>query len=120
MSALCRPVFRKHLSKIALLFIAAVLFGAASSQQASAQTLNFTSPVQLVDNDANQGSPVAIVFNRQVVIYYVNHNNSTIYVDFGLSGNPQSTGIVVWSAEITDVGAAVLNGKVLISYVSPS
>jgi len=109
----------KHFAKVGQLLITAVLIGTAFCQQAHAQILSFSSPIQLVDNDANQGSPTIIVFNSQLVMYYVNHSNNTIYVNFGLSGNPSSTGIVVNSAELTDVGAAVLNGKVLISWVAP-
>ena len=122
-----RSLFRTHLAKIAQLFIVALLLGTALSQQASAQIIPFSPPIQLIDNDANQGSPTIIAFNNQLVMYYVNHSNNTIFVDFGLSGNPRSTGIAVWSAEITDVGAAVLfpcGGftcpTVLLSYVSPN
>lgn len=135
MSPLGCRVFRKHLAKIALLFIAAVLFGAALSPEANAQILNFLPAHQLVDNDANQGSPTVIVGvpggpgNGGLIVYYVNHSNNTIYVD-GLSGtlgNPESTGIPVWSAEITDVGAAIIFPcheatcpEVLIGYVDPN
>ncbi len=112
-------VFSKYLSKILWLSIVALLLGAAHPQPAHAQ-ISFGSPVQLVDNDANQGSPTLIVFNSQLTMYYVNHSNNTVYVDFGLSGHPQSTGIVVYAGELTDVGAAVISGKVLLSYVSPT
>lgn len=122
-----RSLLRRHLAKIAQLFIVALLLGTALSQQASAQIISFTSPIQLIDNDANQGSPTIIAFNNQLVMYYVNHSNNTIYVDRGLTGNPQSTGIQVWSAEITDVGAAVLFPcgsftcpTMLLSYVNPN
>jgi len=98
-------------------FFAAAMIGTALSVPARAQ-INFNTPIQLVDNDANQGSPTLVEFNGSVALYYVNHSNNTIYVDIGLTGNPQSTGIVVNSAELTDVGAVVLNGDVLISYVS--
>lgn len=111
-------VFSKFLRRVAQLSAIALLIGATFPQQVSAQTINFNSPIQLSDNDANQGSPTVIVFNNQLVMYYVNHSNNTIYVDFGLIGYAYSTGISVWSAELTDVGAAVLNGQVLISYTA--
>jgi hypothetical protein len=84
---------------------------------AQAQIIPFNSPTQLIDNDANQGSPTIVLFGGDLYLYYVNHSNNTIFVDVNITGNPQSTGIVVNSAELTDVGAAVINGTMLISYV---
>ena len=112
-------VFGKYVAKAAQLCIAALLVELIFSQPARAQ-ISFGSATQLVDNVANQGSPTLIVFSNQLAMYYVNHSNNTIYVDFGLSGSPQSTGIVVYAGDVTDVGAAVLNGQVLISYVAPN
>jgi hypothetical protein len=112
-------VFAKHFAKTAQFCIAALLAPAFFPGPAHSQTINFGSAVQLIDNDANQGSPTIIVFNNSLVMYYVNHSNNTIYVDFGLTGNPSSTGIVVNSTELTDVGVCVLNGKVLLTFVSP-
>jgi hypothetical protein len=109
----------KYVARVGQFFIAASLIGTVLSPQARAQ-ISFGSAYRLVDNVANQGSPTIILFNSVLTMYYVNHSNNTIYVDSGLSGSPSSTGIVVDSGELTDVGAAVLNGKVLLSYVSPS
>ncbi len=111
-------VFDKCLVHAAWLSVAALFIGTALCHSAHAQ-IGFGGATQLVDNVANQGSPTLILFNNQLAMYYVNHSNNTIYVDFGLSGSPQSTGIAVNSAEITDVGAAAFNGGVLISYVLP-
>ncbi|HEU0047905.1 MAG TPA: hypothetical protein VFQ43_09915, partial [Nitrososphaera sp.] len=113
-------VFSKHFAKTAQLCIAALLAGAIFPGPAHSQTINFGSAVQMVDNVVNNGSPTIIVFNNQLVMYYVNHSNATIYVDFGLSGNPSSTGIVVYNSGLTDVGVCVLNGQVLLSYVYPT
>ena len=113
-------VFSKHFAKTAQLCIAALLAGAIFPGPTHSQTINFGSAVQMVDNVVNNGSPTIIVFNNQLVMYYVNHSNATIYVDFGLSGNPSSTGIVVYNSGLTDVGVCVLNGQVLLSYVYPT
>lgn len=107
----------RNCAKAILLCMAIALVGTTVSPQAHAQ-ISFGTAFQLVDNDANQGSPTIIVFNGNLLLYYVNHSNNTIFVDFNLSDSPSSTGIVVDSAELTDVGATVLNGKVLISYVA--
>jgi hypothetical protein len=113
-----RSLFNMFSSKVMSCAVVFLLVLAVFAVSARAQ-ITFGSPVQLVDNDANQGSPFIITFNSQLYMYYVNHTNNTIYVDRGLTGSPSSTGIVVYSPLLTDVGAAVLNGKVLISYVAP-
>jgi len=112
-------LFSNFLVKAVYFSIAAAFIGTALCQSAHAQ-ISFGGATQLVDNDANQGSPTIIWYKSEPVMYYVNHSNNTIYVDFGLSGNPISTGISVYSAELTDVGAAVLGSQVLISYFEPN
>jgi len=81
--------------------------------------INFNSPTQLIDNDANQGSPtITTGLGSNLLLYYVNHSNNTITLDAGLTGTPQSTSIVVNSAELTDVGATSFsNGDVFLCWV---
>jgi hypothetical protein len=86
---------------------------------ANAQTIGFGSPIKLSDNVANQGSPALVVFKGQIVMYYVNHSNGYIYVDFGFTGGRSTNISVPYNSSaygVSDVSAAVLaNGKVLIS-----
>jgi len=120
---LIRSLFDKYLVNAGRLTIAALLIGTALCHPAHAQ-ITFLGATQLVDNVANQGSPtLTLLLDQQLLMYYVNHSNNTIYVDFELSGKPESTGIVVNSQELTDVGAAPIDpgtGGILISYVLPN
>jgi hypothetical protein len=113
-------VFHKYMAKVGHLVIAALPIASALCFQAHAQVINFTSPAQLVDNVANQGSPTIIYCGGQLAMYYVNHGNSTIYVDAGLTGNPQSTGITVYTGGITDVGASCSGSETLLFYITES
>jgi hypothetical protein len=112
------PVARlstKQVSRLALLFT-----GLALSASAHAQ-LSFVTPSSLSDNLANQGSPILVNRSGALLMYYVNHSNNTIYVDFGLGGSPNSTGLGVYTNILTDVGAAQLsNGQMLLSYINTS
>jgi hypothetical protein len=110
-------VFRKHIAKVGQLAVAALLIGSPLCFQAHAQTINFGSATKLADNVANQGSPTVIYCGGQLAMYYVNHGNSTIYVDAGLTGNFQSTGITVYTGGITDVGASCSGSETLLFYI---
>jgi hypothetical protein len=116
-------LFTKYMAKVGQLSMGAALIGAAFCQQGHAQNIGFGSPAQLGDNVANNGSPTIVWFRNQPTMYYVNHSNGLIYVDIGLTGNPQSTGLAAYTAggALCDVGAAVLNGNdLLITYVGTS
>lgn len=98
------------------LFVVAVC---ATAAQSKAQMITFNTPFKLSDNVANQGSPTVALnaSGSYYFLYYVNHSNNVIYADPTASGAPVSTGITVYSAELTNVGAAYLNNEVVISYV---
>ena len=102
--------------QLSLLIVAG---GALGAPRTHAQTISFNAPFQLSDNEANQGSPTVTYSSslNYYWLYYVNHSNNIIYADPTASGHPVSTGIGVYSAELTNVGAAYLNNEILISYV---
>ncbi len=98
------------------LLLGCILFSSLSN----AQSVGLGGSTSLSDNVANAGSPTLIVFGGQVVMYYVNHQDGHIYVDFGFTGGRSTNIQVPYNSSAygaSDVSAAVLsNGKVLISY----
>ncbi|MGH9622726.1 MAG: hypothetical protein ACRD4G_00100 [Bryobacteraceae bacterium] len=113
---------RQHLVGRALFLIAAALIGIASCQHLAAQiTFGPLIFMGTTEKLANTASPTLITFNGQLYLFYVNSSNSTIYVDVGLTGRPASTGLVVYSGGLSDVGAAVLDGNnILLTYIAPN
>ncbi|MGH2510475.1 MAG: hypothetical protein ACRDHZ_24125, partial [Ktedonobacteraceae bacterium] len=117
----------KQLRKLASLPIAAALIGTAICQQGSAQ-INFGGLIFMgtTETITPNGSPTLTYMqvNGKLYLYYVNRDNSTIYVDVGLTGQPISTGIVVYSGGVTDVGADANFGStgdtILLTYIAPN
>lgn len=115
-------VFHKHASQVGQLVIAALLIGTALCCQVNAQLLTFTTRVKMSDNDANQGSPTLIYRSGTAYMYYVNHSNGQIYADVNFSQVPTAilvngANATVNTALLTDVGATVFNGNILLSYI---
>jgi hypothetical protein len=116
---LTRSLFHKYLVNARRLSIAVLFIGAALCHTVHAE-INFITSTKLTDQVTTSGAPTLVYFKGVVTMYYVNNYNNTIYVDMGLDNDPISTGIVVNSTELEDVGAVNFNGVILISYVLPN